>query len=327
MKAPRSYPSTGHRAAQPTDISGCGWWQILKRVKRQIGADHVQIVSAGVAFYLFLALFPVLAAAVASYGLVTDPAEAARQMQGLQQALPADAYDVIDEMTQAIAAESEQTLGWGAVVSILLSLWSANKGAKALVTGLNIAYDEEDDRGFLRKIGITLSITFSTFIFGAFVLALIVGVPILSGELGLPPLLMVFIEVIRWPILAVLSMLLLAVVYRWAPARRPARWSWVSPGAVISTILWLAGSALFSFYIEKFGSMSQTYGPFAAVVTLMLWFFLTAFIVILGAEINSESELQTAKDTTRGPRRPMGEREAFHADHVIGDNGEIHPDS
>lgn len=313
----------GHLAKKPTEIPARGWWQTAKRVKTQIEADQVQIVAAGIAFYLFLALFPVLAAIVATYGIVTDPAEAETQISSLEGIVPPEAFTVIAEMVRTIASEAEDTLGWSVALSILLSIWSANKGTKALVTGLNIAYDEKEERGFFRLTFITLSLTLAVFVFMALMITLVAGIPAVIDSIGLPAWLASTISIVRWPLLAVLVMGVLAVLYRMAPDRDPAKWRWVSPGAIVSTMLWLGGSVLFSIYIEKFGSMSKTYGPFAAVVTLMLWLFLTAFIVLLGAEINSESELQTAKDTTKGSPDPLGRRGAYHADHVAaGEDGQ-----
>lgn len=319
MKTHDNESPTGKDAEKPSEIPPKGWWQIAQRVKSQLDSDQIQIVSAGIAFYLFLSVFPVLAATVATYGLATDPADAEKQIESLRGIVPSEAFDVIGEMIRAIASEAGSTLGWSVILSILLSIWSANKGAKALVTGLNIAYDEDEERGFFRLTFITLGITLGTFIVMALMIILVAGVPAIIGTIGLPDAVASAVSIVRWPLLGVLLVLVLAAIYRWAPDRDPAKWRWVSPGAVVSTILWLAGSALFSIYIENFGSMSKTYGPFAAVVSLMLWLYLTAFIVLLGAEINSESEHQTARDSTIGPPKPMGERDAYHADHVATD--------
>ncbi len=154
------------------------------------------------------------------------------------------------------------------------------------------------------------------FVIGLLMISLVAGVPVVAGSVDLPPSLALGMKLIRWPILAIVVMGVLALLYRWAPSRDAPKWSWVSPGSLVAALLWLIGSALFSVYIDNFGSMSKTYGPFAAVVTLMLWLFLTAYIVLLGAEINSESELQTRRDSTKGPSEPMGSRGAYVADHV-----------
>ena len=316
----------GDNAATPTKIPAKGWWQITKRVKSQLASDQVQIVSAGIAFYLFLSLFPILAATVATYGLVTDPAEAETQIGGLKEFLPADVFGVVGEMIRAIASEASDTLGWSVILSILISIWGANKGTKALVTGLNIAYDETEKRGAIRLNLITLALTLGIFVVGLLLIALVAGIPMILGNAELSPALAFTMQIVRWPILAVLATVILAGLYRWAPSRDAPKWAWVSPGSMVSALLWLIGSALFSVYIENFGSMSKTYGPFAAVVTLMLWLFLTAYIVLLGAEINSESERQTRRDSTKGPAEPMGSRGAYAADHVASGKETGNPD-
>ncbi len=319
MKELPSESISGHDAAIPIKIPARGWWQIAKRVKAQLAADQIQIVSAGIAFYLFLSLFPILAATVATYGLITDPSEAETQIGGLKDFLPTDVFKVVGEMIRAIASEASSTLGWSVIFSILLSIWGANKGTKAMVKGLNIAYNETEKRGFFHLNLITLGLTLGIFVVGLVMITLVAGVPLVAGNVDMPPTLASAMKVIRWPILAVMVTGVLGVLYRWAPSRDAPKWSWVSPGSLVSALLWLAGSALFSAYIDNFGSMSKTYGPFAAVVTLMLWLFVTAYIVLLGAEIKSESELQTKRDSTKGPSEPMGSRGAYVADHVTGE--------
>lgn len=327
MKSSSSHTPPGREAEAPTEIPAKGWWQILKRVWKQLDSDQIQIVSAGIAFYLFLSIFPILSATVASYGLVTDATEAERQIAGIQSVIPAEAFAAISEMIRAIASEADDTLGWSVFISIVLSIWSANKGTSALVKGLNIAYDETETRGFFRLKLLTLGMTLGTFAVLALVIGLVAGIPVAIGLLPLSEATATAVSIIRWPLLAILVMLVLAGVYRWTPDRDAAKWQWVSPGAIIASALWLVGSALFSIYVEKFASMAKTYGPFAAVVTLMLWLFISVYIVLLGAEINGESELQTAKDSTVGPPDPMGQRGAFPADHVVSSDGApIQPD-
>lgn len=322
MKTETQGEAPGSTAEAPHRIPAKGWWQILKRVKGQIDADQIQIVSAGIAFYLFLSLFPLLAAAVAVYGLVTDPMQAEEQIASLEGIVPPAAFEAISEMIRNIAAEGNQTLGWSFFLSLILSIWSANKGTKAIVTGLNIAYDEEETRGFFRLTFITLSLTLGIFVTLAVMITLVAGIPAFIGSFGLSEGVASTISIVRWPLLAILTCVVLAALYHWAPDRDPAQWKWVSVGAITATVLWLIGSVLFSIYVENFGSMSKTYGPFAAVVTLMLWLFLSAFIVLLGGEINSESEHQTRKDSTEGHADPMGQRDAYHADRVVDEDGE-----
>jgi membrane protein len=314
--------SRGHSADKPRDIPAQGWKDIALRVKDQLNYDHVQVVSAGVAFYFFLALFPALAAAVSIYGLLVSPEQVEQQMSQLTSALPEQAHQMISEILHQLAGESDSNLGWTLVISILLSLYSANKGIAAVFEGVNIAYDELDERGFLKKNGIELLFTLGAIVVGLLAIAIIGAWPGMVGNLGLPSVLQTLISWGRWIVLALIISLSLGLIYKVAPDRDNPEFKWVSWGAGIATLLWIGGSLLFSWYVNNFGSYDETYGSFAAIVILMLWFFLTAYIIILGAEINSEMEHQTRKDTTTGEDEPMGQRNAFHADNVAGSSEE-----
>ena len=310
----------GQHAEKPREIPSRGWLDIAKRVKNQLADDHVQIVAAGVAFYFFFALFPAITAVISVYGLLVDPSQAEAQIDGMSAMLPEQAHGMIGDIAHNIASSSNQTLGWGMALAILLSLWSANKGTTALFEGLNIAYDEADRRNFFRKNMITLVCTLLGIITGIIMMALIAGFPALVvGRLGLPEIARTLINYLRWPLMALIVIIFLGVLYKIAPDREGPEWRWVTWGSVIATMLWLAGSFLFSWYVDNFGKFGNTYGSFAAIIILMLWFWLTAFIVLLGAEINSEMEHQTGVDTTTGPDEPMGQRGAYHADHVAGE--------
>ena len=306
----------GYRAESPREIPKSGWKDVFIRVKNQLQTDNIDIVSAGVAFYFFLALFPALAALVSIYGLVMEPAQVEQQMDQLTAVLPEQAHQMLSERLHSIANQSSGTLGWGVALSILLSLWSANKGTKSLFEGINIAYDERDERGFLKQNGLTLLFTLGGMILAILCLALIVAFPALVGNLGLPDTVTTIIDWARWPVLGLILIGALALIYKYAPDRDNPKFKWVSWGSVIAAVLWIAGSLLFSWYVKNFGNYNETYGSVAAVIILMLWFNLTSFVVLLGAEINSELEHQTAKDTTVGESRPLGERNAYHADHV-----------
>jgi membrane protein len=306
----------GRGATRPFEFPLHGWKEILGRVLRQTKADHVSLVAAGVAFYAFLALFPALIAIVAIYGSFTDPADLQRHLDVLSTIVPQDVHDLLSEQLQVLTEGPDRVLGWSAVISILISLWSANKGTKALFEGLNIAYDEEDARGFLGKNALTLLFTFG--IAAGFVVAAIavIGFSALSDYLALPGYVTTIVAWTRWPLIAALLMVGLALLYKVAPARSSPRLRWVSVGAAAAICLWLVGSVGFSLYVERFGSYANTYGSLAAIAIFLLWLYLSAFVVLLGAEINSEMEHQTAEDTTVGPDRPMGFRGAYHADHV-----------
>ncbi len=306
----------GREAMWPSQIPLRGWWQVAKRVKDQVISDHVPIVSAGVAFFFFLALFPGIAATISIYGLVVDPAEAASQVDYLAGLLPNEAHNLIAEFVDKLTRSSSQTLGWGVVLSLMFSFWSTNKGAKAIMNGVNIAYNETDQRNFIVKNVLTLIFTIGMILIVTVGLAVVAGIPAITNLLGLTYDMKPLVTLARWPVVAVAMMLTLGCIYKFAPHRKGPKPRWVSWGAVIATLLWLAGSGLFSLYVDHFGNFAKNYGSMAAVVVLMLWFYLTAYIILLGAEVNAELEHQTAKDSTEGPPNPMGSRGAFVADHV-----------
>lgn len=306
----------GHQAERPAEIPKAGWKDVFKRVKNQLAADNIDIVAAGVAFYFFLAVFPALAALFSVYGLVMDPAQVEQQLAQLSNALPEQVHQMLEERLKSLASQSGGTLGWGVVLSILISLWSANKGTKSLFEGINIAYNEKDERGFIKQNALTLLFTLGGIVLGIISISLVVAFPALIGNLGLPETLQTVLKWVRWPVLGVIIVFGLALIYKYAPDRDRPQFRWVSWGAVIATVLWLVGSLLFTWYVTNFGSYNETYGSVAAVIILMLWFNLTSYTVLLGAEINSELEHQTAKDTTIGKSKPLGDRGAYHADHV-----------
>lgn len=305
----------GYEAEKPRHIPLIGWLDIGKRVFSEIKADHVQIVAAGVGFYFFLALFPTIVAAISVYTLVLEPSQIEEQISRLSTVLPDQAFGMLIEFLQPVLEQSKKEIGWGLTFSIAISLWSANKGTSALFEGVNIAYNEMDKRSFIKKNLLTLVFTLGAVVLGLISLLFIIFFPILIEKVGLPKQIENIIGWSRWVVLGIILILSLSMVYKIAPNRSNPRFAWVSPGAIFGTVFWLAGSLLFSWYVKNFGSYDDLYGSFAAVIILMLWLFLTAFIVLLGAEINSELEHQTTYDTTVGEQKPMGERGAYHADH------------
>lgn len=306
----------GSGAKKPREIPSGGWRDILRRVNTRLGKDHISIVAAGVAFYGMLAIFPALAALVSIYALIADPADIQNQMAALKGVVPEEVHGILTRQLQQIAGRSGGALGIGALVAILAALWSAAKGTKALIIALNIAYGEEEGRGFIRLNAVALLLTLAAVLSMIVSLGLIAALPALLGNLGLPEPWRSAVSLARWPLLALLVAVGLAVVYRFGPDRDQPQWRWVSWGAVSATVLWLIGSVLFSIYVANFGEYNETYGSLAAVVILLLWLFLTAYVILLGAEFNAETEHQTGRDTTRGGPRPMGERGARVADTV-----------
>lgn len=315
-----SVDKRGHHAEKPKQIPTKGWKDITLRVKDQLTKDHVSMVSAGTAFYFFLAIIPAIAAALSIYGLLMEPAQVEQQMSQLANTLPEQAHQMVSNILERQSEKPESFLGWSLILSILISLWSANKGTKAVFEGVNITYNQIDERGFFKLNALTLLFTIGGIIIGFFAIAMVVVFPALIDKIGLPSTIETIIQLLRWPILALLFMFALAGVYKVAPYRESPEFKWTSSGAIIATVLWLAGSLLFTLYVNNFDSFDETYGSFAAVIILMLWFYLTAFIILLGAEINSEMEHQTNRDTTTGEDKPMGQRGGYYADHVAGED-------
>ena len=306
----------GKDAEKPTEIPPRGWWQVVRRAFKESSADNVPILAAGVAFFAFLAIFPAMIAAITLYGIFADPETVAAQVRDLSAALPEQAQPILADQLQSVASASGGALGIGLVVSLLAAVWSASSGTGNLLKAINIAYDEDESRGFLKVRGIALALTLGAIVFVLLTLALVAVVPVVLNVLPLGQVGTILAQVLRWVLLVALVVAALAVTYRIAPDRDQPRFSWVTTGSLVATVLWIIGSVAFSLYVNNFGSYNKTYGAIAGVVVLMLWLYLTSYIVLLGAEINAESERQTRADTTRGASAPMGERGAAAADEL-----------
>lgn len=304
----------GREATRPSEIPRRGWRDILLRLKDQIADDNVFFIAAGVAFYAFLAIFPGIAAMVSLVGLIADPAEVEEWVGAASAVLPPDALTLIREQVHAIVATPSERLGWSLIISIALALWSATAGVKAIMTALNIAYEERERRGFIKYYATAILLTLGAIVFAFVALALVAAFPPLLKQLALPSALEKLLGFALWFILGGAFVVALGVLYRYAPSREKPQWRWVSWGAVVATVLWLAGSALFSLYVANFGDYNETYGALAAIVILLTWFYLTALVVLIGAELNAEMEHQTRVDSTEGRPKPMGARGAKMAD-------------
>jgi len=319
----------GRGARRPNAIGRRGWKDILLRTKEEIGRDRVSMVAASVAFYGMLAVFPAMIAMISVYGLFADPEQVQSQVASLSGLLPPSARELLVEQLDALVASGSTTLGLGLVLSLLGSLWSASAGMKAVMQAINIAYDEEEARGFFKLRGLAILLTLGSLIVVLAAIALVAALPALFGMLGLGSFGQTLVTWGRWPLMALVVVFWLAVLYRVAPCRTRPLWRWVSWGAVLSTALWLGATALFSFYVTHFGSYQETYGAVGGVIVFLLWLYLSAFVVLLGAELDSEIEHQTAQDSTIGEPKPMGERGARKADTLgrpLGASGpESHP--
>jgi membrane protein len=304
----------GRQADVPQQIPPRGWLDIAKRTGKEVKQDQVPLLSAGVAYYTLLSLFPAAIAAVSIYGLVANPDTVRDQIDKLTEMLSPSTADLVGEQIKQVTSGAGGALGLATVIGILTALWSASSGMKALITGVNLAYDEVETRKFVKLRGLALLLTLGAMVLLGVALALIVGFPAVADDWPTP--LAWTAGILRWVLLAALLVAALAVLYRYAPNRDEPRWTWVSWGSGIATLLWILASVGFSIYANSFGNYNKTYGALAGVIILMFWLFLTAFVVLVGAELNTEMELQTVKDTTRGPQEPMGERGGHAADHV-----------
>ncbi|MFC5143029.1 YihY/virulence factor BrkB family protein [Actinomycetospora rhizophila] len=305
----------GARARSPQQVPARGWWQILRRAFKESSADNVSMLAGGVAFFGFLAIIPALIALVSLYGLVADPAEVAATIESLSAGLPESAQSLVADQIGSVVTASSGSLTTGLVISILAALFSASSGTQNLMAAINIAYDETEGRGAVKLRAIALALTLGAVVFVVVAVALVAVAPVLLDGLGTAG--RVVAQIVRWVLLVGLVVTGLAVAYRIAPDRDAPRFRWVTPGSVIATVLWVVGSALFSFYVDNFGSYNKTYGALAGIVVFLLWLYLTSYIVLLGAEINSEAEYQTEQDTTRGEPQPMGSRGAAKADDAV----------
>jgi membrane protein len=306
--------AAGREAEHPSEIPPRGWFAVLKRVKTEVKEDNATLLAAGVAFYAMLAIFPAIIAVVTIYGMVADPAQVESQVSEFAKSLPAGADQLLTEQLKSVTSAGRQSLSIGLVVSLLAVLWTASGGVQGLVKGLNLVYDEKESRGFLKLRGLSLLLTLGAILMAVVAIALVAVFPAVVGDLGLGQTGELAASIARWVVLALLVLSAFAVLYRYAPDRANPRWRWVSGGAMVALVLWLLGSIGFSWYVENFGKYNQTYGALAAVIILLLWLFLSAFVVLLGAEFDAETERQTGRDTTTGPEQPMGERDAEVAD-------------
>ncbi|WP_237479542.1 YihY/virulence factor BrkB family protein [Lichenibacterium dinghuense] len=265
-----------------------GFLGIARAVFDRFGNDNISLVAAGVAFYVMLSIFPALAALVSLYALVGNPDDVANRVQDYGYLLPPAALKLIIDGLHNFAKTAGSTLSWALGTSLLLALWSARNGISSIMTGLNIAYEEVETRSFVMQTLMALGLTLGAIVFAAVVIFAVAIIPIILNFLPYGSVFAPLLNFARWPVLAVLVALGLAVIYRYGPSRENASWRWISWGSSIATVLWLAGSVGFSIYVSKFGSYDATYGALGAVVVLLLWLWVSAIVLLVGAEIDGE---------------------------------------
>jgi membrane protein len=310
-------PGRGREARSPVEIPWRGWKDILVRTYQEILNDRLLSLAAGVVFYALVALFPAIAAGVSSYALFANAATIATHLSLLSDIVPGDTLTLLTTEITRIATRSDGgKLTVGFVVGLAVALWSANAGMKAIFDALNIIYDEDEKRGIVWLNVVSLFFTFCAIGGGLLSVGAVVIFPLVMAALGFSSLDAPLIGIMRWPVLVLMLMVSLAVLYRFGPSRRRARWRWITVGSVFAAVAWIAMSSLFSWYLANFASYNATYGSLGAVVGLMMWMWLTTVVILVGAELNSEIEHQTAHDSTVGAPKPLGTRGAVMADTV-----------
>ena len=312
--------AAGRHARSPTEIPASGWKAVAVRTWKQAGEDNLGLVAAGVAFYAFLALIPLLGSIVLTYGLIATPQTVQSNVQSLAAMMPAEAAKLIGEQLTAVIETSGGKKGLGLLLALAIALFGARNAAGSVITALNIAYEEEETRGFIKVNLLALAITAIAVILAIVAMGAVAALGHLETLLpGLPGALLVFGKILSYGILLAGASASAATLFRYAPDRKKAKWLWITSGSIFAAVGWIILTLGFGFYAANFGNYGKTYGSLATVVVLLTWVYLSAYILLFGAELNSELEHQTVEDTTEGPAKPLGQRDAWSADHVASD--------
>ena len=309
-------PGRGRHAKRPFTIPWAGWKDIFWRTYQRIDDDRLLATAGGVVFFGLLAIFPAVTALVSSYGLFANPATISANLHTLGTMLPEGSYQIVEDQVARVVSNGSTTLGVTFLFGLLLAIWSANAGVKAIFDALNVAYEEREKRGFIRLNMVSLAFTVGGIVALLLMVGAVVAFPLALNHLGIAPESRPIVALARWPLLFLILLVALAILYRFAPSRDAPRWQWLSLGAVTAAILWIAGSALLSWYLSEFANYNATYGSLGAAIGLMMWMWLSAIVIMFGAELNSEIERQTLRDTTTGRPKSLGSREAVSADTV-----------
>lgn len=300
------------------DIGWRAWVSACRAVVTGMNDSNIGLISAGIAFYGMLAIFPTVAAIIAIWGFFADPVDVYEQLATMKGIVPADAYTILDTQITSLVTANSSTLGWTTGISLGAALWSSRAGVAALIRGLNAIYREKNRIG-LRQIAAAFGVTFLLIAVALVALMSVVVLPILLTVLPLGPITAFLVASVRWVVALAVVIVGIGVLYRFGPNRRKARMAWLTPGALVAVVIWGAISYGFSYYLSNFGNYNEVYGALGAVVALLMWLYLSAYSVLLGAALNAELELRTREDSTVGQPRPMGERRAAVADTYIGE--------
>lgn len=308
----------GRQADTPAQIPAPGWKEIALRTWKESSKDNVSLVAAGVAFYGFLAMVPLLGATVLTYGLIASPQTVLHNVQSLATTLPQDVAKLVGDQLLNVVKTSGGKKGLGLVAALAIALWGARNAAGSIVIALNIAYEEEEKRSWFKVTLLSLEITVAGVLLamiGAAAIGVMAGLESLLPGLGTAGV--IAGKVIAYVLLAAVAAAAAATLYRFGPSRAKAKWTWLTPGSVLFAIGWVVLTLGFGFYVSHFGKYNVTYGSLGGVIVLVTWLYLSSFILLFGAEFNSEIEHQTARDTTAdAEKKPLGARAAWSADHV-----------
>jgi membrane protein len=306
----------GRDATSPAQIPWRGWKDILWRTVRRASEDRLLAVSAGIVFYGLLALFPAVTAFVSCYGLFASPVTVSDHLSFLATVMPAEAYSIVHDQIARVVSKGNAGLSLGFAGGLAFALWSTNAGMKALVDALNVVYDEVEKRGIIRLNLVSLTFTIVGIVAMLSAVGAIMVAPLVLTRIGLGAMTEIILSVARWPGLLIGMLIGLSILYRYGPSRREAKWEWISVGAVFATLTWFAGSGALSYYFSNFAEYDVAYGSLGAAIATMMWIWMSAIVILFGAELNSEIEHQTARDTTVGIEKPIGARGAAMADTV-----------
>ena len=304
----------GRLSSSPLQIPWAGWRDILWRTYVRSGEDRLLAIAAGVVFFGLLAVFPAITALVSCYGLFADPSTIGANLQTLALMLPEGSFQIVQDQIARVLDQGSTALGATFLFGLGLAIWSANAGVKAVIDALNVVDGESEKRSFIRLNLLSLAFTSGGIAALLLMVGAVVAFPLALDHLGLAPASRSIVSLARWPLLFAILLAALGVLYRFGPSRRAARWEWLGVGTLAAALLWIAGSCLLSWYLSNFGNYDATYGSLGAAIGLMMWMWMSAIIVLFGAELNSEIEHQTARDTTVGHPKPLGARGAVMAD-------------
>ena len=312
----------GADAHTPLQLGWPAWKAIGKRVWVMIGFHNLSLLGAGMALYGFLAFIPLIASIVLTYGLVGDPATVASQMNSIVEFVPSEVATLIREQLEAIVTSNSGTTGLALALALLFAIWSSTRATSGMIQALNVIYEEHETRNIVTLTGLSILLTL------AIVALALVGIASASvfgllqhfGEAWLGPVAAPLVKLLTWAAAFAVGSTVFAVLYRYGPDRQNAQWRWLFPGAVLGTVLWALASLLFSLYVTYLSDYNATYGALSAIAVFVMWMFLSSQAVLLGAVFDAELERQTARDTTVGPARPIGQRGAAMADNTLLDH-------